>query len=210
MLEAGCGIFDHMGLPTHWHLTGLDISREALDGNDTLDERIEGDLQNVQLPPEYDLVICWDVLEHLPDPGAALSNMAAALRPGGMLVIGVPLRTSYKGWMTRLLPFWFHVLYYRHVLRWEHAGEPGHRPFYTYHRPAMGPDGIRQTLSASGLEEVWGELYATEHYRDILQAHGFASWLARIGAALGSLLTLGNLDRNHSEYVGVHRRPKLS
>jgi hypothetical protein len=32
----------------------------------------------------------------------------------------------------------------------------------------------------------------------------------RPGAALGSPLTLGNLDRNRSVDVGVHHRPKVS
>lgn len=34
----------------------------------------------------YDLVHCRSLLSHLPDPGAALTRMAQALRPGGWLV----------------------------------------------------------------------------------------------------------------------------
>jgi mycofactocin system glycosyltransferase len=38
----------------------------------------------------FDLVAAIDVLEHLPDPGAALARLAAALRPGGVLVVHAP------------------------------------------------------------------------------------------------------------------------
>lgn len=38
----------------------------------------------------YDLVSAIDVLEHLPDPGAALCQLAATLRPGGVLVVHAP------------------------------------------------------------------------------------------------------------------------
>lgn len=37
-------------------------------------------------PDSYDLVHCRFLLTHLPDPGAAVRRMAAALRPGGMLI----------------------------------------------------------------------------------------------------------------------------
>ena len=38
----------------------------------------------------YDLVAAMDVLEHLPDPEAALARLAAALRPGGVMVVHAP------------------------------------------------------------------------------------------------------------------------
>jgi SAM-dependent methyltransferase len=38
-------------------------------------------------PARFDLVTLWDVLEHLPDPVAALRRARAALAPGGRLVL---------------------------------------------------------------------------------------------------------------------------
>jgi glycosyltransferase involved in cell wall biosynthesis len=38
----------------------------------------------------FDTVVCLNVLEHVPDPDEALSNMAAVLEPGGRLVLYVP------------------------------------------------------------------------------------------------------------------------
>ena len=38
------------------------------------------------------MVSLWDVLEHLPDPGLALGRLCRLLRPGGLLLLGVPHR----------------------------------------------------------------------------------------------------------------------
>ena len=42
-------------------------------------------------PAAYDLLVCTQVMEHLPDPAAALRQMHAALRPGGTLWLTAPL-----------------------------------------------------------------------------------------------------------------------
>jgi SAM-dependent methyltransferase len=41
---------------------------------------------------EFDAVITLDVMEHIPDHRAALSEMLRCLRPGGTLLCGVPIR----------------------------------------------------------------------------------------------------------------------
>jgi 2-polyprenyl-3-methyl-5-hydroxy-6-metoxy-1,4-benzoquinol methylase len=54
-----------------------------------------------------DAVLAWHVLEHLPDLDAGVADLAAPLREGGVLVIGVPnagglearaLRGRWHGW----------------------------------------------------------------------------------------------------------------
>ncbi len=53
----------------------------------------QGDIQErTPFESEYfDMVLCEQVLEHLDDPAAAMSEIARVLRPGGLLVIGVPI-----------------------------------------------------------------------------------------------------------------------
>jgi SAM-dependent methyltransferase len=39
----------------------------------------------------FDVVLCTEVLEHVPEPAAALGEMARLLRPGGRLLVTAPL-----------------------------------------------------------------------------------------------------------------------
>jgi 2-polyprenyl-3-methyl-5-hydroxy-6-metoxy-1,4-benzoquinol methylase len=48
---------------------------------------LDDDICNTRLPKgEMDVVMSWEVLEHLHDPGAAFKGMAEVLRPGGLMV----------------------------------------------------------------------------------------------------------------------------
>src|SRR5215217_4099405 len=83
VLDAGAGQTLPLDLPRDVHLVALDISSEQLKRNQNADEKIVGDLQSVDLSGRtFDIVVCWDVLEHLPRPEAAVAQMASWLRPG--------------------------------------------------------------------------------------------------------------------------------
>ena len=45
----------------------------------------------------YDLVLCEQVLEHLPDPKLAVRNLASLLRNGGLLHVSAPSVNNYHG-----------------------------------------------------------------------------------------------------------------
>jgi 2-polyprenyl-3-methyl-5-hydroxy-6-metoxy-1,4-benzoquinol methylase len=61
-------------------------ARESL-GVDVADGRLEdADLE----PASLDVITLWHVLEHVPEPLAALAICVRALRPGGLLVLEVP------------------------------------------------------------------------------------------------------------------------
>ncbi len=62
-------------------------------------------LEEASFPPAtFDLITLWDVLEHLVDPLSALRRLAAWLRPGGLLALGVP---NLESWDARLFgPAW--------------------------------------------------------------------------------------------------------
>ncbi|NIL97991.1 MAG: methyltransferase domain-containing protein [Planctomycetales bacterium] len=54
--------------------------------------RIDAEQGMPQLESEqFDVVICEQMLEHLHNPQAALTELARVLRPGGLLVVGVPI-----------------------------------------------------------------------------------------------------------------------
>jgi SAM-dependent methyltransferase len=50
----------------------------------------------------FDTVLCYNVLEHVPDDVAALRNLTGALRPGGRLVLFVPAMQALYGDLDRL------------------------------------------------------------------------------------------------------------
>lgn len=107
VLEAGCGSGSLVLLDFDKRLVGIDIDHEQLENNHNLDEKIHGDLQSYELPREtFDLVICCDVLEHLPRPQDALANMILSIRRGGYLLIASPEPFSYKGFLAKYSPHW--------------------------------------------------------------------------------------------------------
>lgn len=74
-------------------------------------------------PSSFDVVVCADVLEHLPEPAAALSSVVELCRPGGAVVISVP---NIAYWQARLRLL-------RGVWRYEPTGlfDTGHLRFLT-------------------------------------------------------------------------------
>ena len=70
------------------------------------------DITALPIPDEsYDIILCTEVLEHVPEPIAALQEMARILRPGGRLFITAPLGSGlhqapyhYYGGYT---PYWY-------------------------------------------------------------------------------------------------------
>lgn len=53
---------------------------------------LAGDVQNMGMVREgsYDTALCFEVLEHVPDPGRALVEIYRILAPGGILLLTVP------------------------------------------------------------------------------------------------------------------------
>jgi len=44
-----------------------------------------------ELPPEhFDVLICLDVLEHIPDPPALVEQLSQTIRPGGCMIVHAP------------------------------------------------------------------------------------------------------------------------
>lgn len=95
ILDAGCGAGHYTAAlaAAGARLTALDISSAMLEtvrarlGVET----IQGDLAAAPLAPRFDKILCAGALEFVPDPPAALANLAKALRPDGPRVLVVLL-----------------------------------------------------------------------------------------------------------------------
>ena len=104
ILDAGCGT----GLNLR-HLpegsVGVDINprnialvRQRLP-NHTV---IEGDVEAMPFDDaSFGTVLCTEVIEHIPDPSAALAEYRRVLQPGGVLIGSVPARSAI--WKLRFL-----------------------------------------------------------------------------------------------------------
>ncbi len=105
VLEAGCGSTSDVELPCEKRIVGIDVDPEQLKHNDKVDTKIQGDLQTYELPRnEFDIVVCIDVLEHLPFPEKAIANIGRSLKLGGYLLIAGPEPYSYKGFVAKYTP----------------------------------------------------------------------------------------------------------
>ena len=67
--RPGCGLHNGAGKPAEW---------------------LQMDARSLPVREEFDLLGCYDVLEHVQDDGAVLEEVYAALRPGGGAILAVP------------------------------------------------------------------------------------------------------------------------
>lgn len=151
VLEAGGGSSSHIALPDNVEITTIDISVEQLERNTTSVETILGDLETYDYGDRrFDLIIVWDVMEHLANPEAALERFDGVLNPGGFILVKGPMVHSVKGIGTKYTPHAFHVAFYKYILETEHAGEPGYAPFPTYLADMAGPMELRRYFTRKG------------------------------------------------------------
>jgi SAM-dependent methyltransferase len=108
------------------------------------------DLTRLDLPgSDRDLLICFHVLEHIPDDGAAMAEMRRVLRPDGQAIVQVPLSAEETDERFRDAP---------PQVRAEHYGQPDHVRLY-------GRTDFVRRLAAAGLdaeEIVVGDAFADQ------------------------------------------------
>jgi 2-polyprenyl-3-methyl-5-hydroxy-6-metoxy-1,4-benzoquinol methylase len=118
LLEIGpaYGLFAFLAKRAGFEVTGIEMDSRCCDflrsivgitvveGNDTLS--LLGTL------PKYDVIVLWQVIEHLPDPWTVLNSAAQHLVPGGVLIIDTPNPEAFQ----------FRVF----GARWTHVDAPRH------------------------------------------------------------------------------------
>jgi SAM-dependent methyltransferase len=187
-------------------ITTVDISPEQLARNTYADVKIEGDLEAFRFEERYDLVIIYQVLEHLAGADRALDNLAEACGDGGLFVVGSPYPHSFSGIVTRLTPHWFHVFFYRFVLGQAHAGEPGYPPFPTYYHPLTEPERLRVFLDRQSFDCLYLVIYQSEVYRRARAGNPVVGILLMLVTALINLVTPKSYDARRGDYHAVFRR----
>lgn len=156
VLEAGCGSLSHIKFNNIVHITGIDISRKQLDRNMILDHKILGDLQYFNYKPSsFDLVVCWDVLEHLKYPELALDGFVTSLKNNGIIVLKLPNVFSIKGLLTKYTPLTFHRLVYKHIYRSKRMLKAEFGPFKTFLQYSISPGALKKYAFKSSLKLIY-------------------------------------------------------
>lgn len=97
VLDAGCGTGygSNMLASRAQHVRGIDLSAEAIDycrahyARPNL-EFVQMDVSQLASRSEFDVAVSFQVIEHLPDPGAFLELLKGAVVPGGVVMIATP------------------------------------------------------------------------------------------------------------------------
>ena len=208
--EAGGGSssFLPMDVLGRSHVTVVDIDEDQIRNNAYAQEAILGDVQTYRFGPDtFDIVICYNVIEHLPDVAVALLNFRDALKRGGMILIGAPNPRSLSGIVTKYSPHWFHVWFYRNIRGIKTAGLPGEAPFPTVFHPLVTLSKLEAFAAANGLETIYRREVESPRYPEMRQRKPLVAALVDTGAAvLNAMLPRGTDVRRGDYHVILRKR----
>ena len=102
ILDLGCssGAFLQSLPAADWQLYGIEMSAEsAKEAQRKTGAKIfVGEILQAGFPPaSFDVITCFDVLEHLYEPGRVMAKVAEWLKPGGIFYVLVPNIDSAEG-----------------------------------------------------------------------------------------------------------------
>jgi SAM-dependent methyltransferase len=207
--EAGGGSTSFLPLDVlrRARVTVVDIDEDQIRNNDYAQEAILGDVQIHRFAPgSFDLVICYNVIEHLPDVEAALSRFCESLKQGGLMFIGAPNPNSLSGVVTKYSPHWFHVWFYRHVRGEKQAGQPGEPPFPTFFHPLVTLSNLEAYANAHGLEVTYLKEFESPRFPEMRTRKPALAGLLDAAATVMNFLIPGKRDVRHGDYHVILRK----
>jgi len=211
--EAGGGSASALPLSSlkNRNILVVDIDEIQLRNNEYADTKILGDIQTYAPPPNsFDLITCYNVIEHLTDVDQAIEQFFHALAPGGLLFIGAPNPESLFGMITKYSPHWFHVWFYRVILRRKNAGKPGHVPFPTVYHPIVSPKKLLKFSAQIGFELVYLNIYIGDNFTKVKDTRPLLGWLLNVAISSLNGLTFNKLNLAHGDYHVVLQKPAES
>ena len=207
--EAGGGSTSFLPLSVlnRAHVTVVDIDEDQVRNNTYADKTILGDIQSYRFRPKtFDLVICYNVIEHLADVEAALHGFCQSLKQGGLILIGAPNPKSLSGVVTRYSPHWFHVWFYRHVRGDKNAGLPGQAPFPTFFHPLVSLPKLEAFAKAHGLQVIYKKEYESPRFPEMRARKPALASLLDAFAAVANLFVSDKADVRRGDYHIILRK----
>jgi SAM-dependent methyltransferase len=205
--EAGGGSASVLPLLSNSTIVVVDIDETQLRNNFYADTKIRGDIQTYSFPAgSFDLIVCYNVIEHLTAADQAIRQFHHALAPGGLLFIGAPNPASLFGIVTKYSPHWFHVWFYRFILRRKNAGKPGQMPFRTIYHPIVSPKALLDFCTQLGFEATYFNLYIGSNYTNLRSARPVIGWFLHVAISLANALTFYRVNLAHGDYHAVLRK----
>jgi len=192
LLDAGCGEQKYRRFCSHLHYVSQDNA--AYDGKgDGHGGHVEGwtygatdyvcDIVDIPAPSDsFDVVLCTEVLEHLPDPVAAIGELTRVLRPGGLLLLTAPFCS-----FTHFSPYFFSTGFSRN--------------WYSRHLEHLGFSCLEMTPNGNYFEYLAQEIRRLPQMSSSYAlSHG--SWQVRLAmlAILRFLQICSSLDRGSFDY----------
>ena len=157
-----------------------------------------GDLRSIPLPPRsFDVVHCSLLLDRISHVQLVLDRFAAALRPGGLLLLRIRDRDSAAGFLDRRLPGWARRALWARL----YPGEPG--PFPAVYEPTGSGRGIAAYMLMRGLVITQRRTTRTLPHQPERLTHGLSVTLGLIAR-----LSRGRLTDAHDEMLFVIRKPE--
>jgi ubiquinone/menaquinone biosynthesis C-methylase UbiE len=104
VLDAACGMAYGTRLLADAgasEVVGIDISEEVVaEARATAGPNMTFDVGDLRKLPygddEFDLIACFEAIEHVPDPDVVLDELRRVLRPGGVVALSTPNRDVYS------------------------------------------------------------------------------------------------------------------
>ena len=200
VLEAGCGASSDFDFGSNTHITGVDVSTDQLKNNEVVNEKIKGDIQVIDLPSSnYDIIICWEVLEHIKNPDLVLKNFIKWLKDHGIIIICVPNVLSLKGLITKFTPYKFHLWCNRKVLKW------GSTPFSTYLRMSLSPEALKKFAKKNSLNIELLE-FGTKWAETLKKRSPFVYYIYYTLALILKIFTFGLFKIKETDFIIIYRR----
>jgi 2-polyprenyl-3-methyl-5-hydroxy-6-metoxy-1,4-benzoquinol methylase len=124
LLEVGCsaGHFLNEARDAGYDVSGIELDTAAGEfARKHYGLKVEiGSIKDIKLPHSFfQLIVLFDVFEHLTEPVACLEKLISALAPGGHIVIRVPNFSSYEARMFK--ENWYPLDLPRHLLHFSPA-----------------------------------------------------------------------------------------